>query len=356
MRCGFGRRDGALALVLLGAIFYVFFLRSPSVPPSMPPSVLEPGPEDGSGAAASRLGQWARGAACADCLCGEQEIRDRVEQLVDASLARRTAMAGVAEKPGEEEGEAPAIRLNNNNNKNNKKSSDGGGEQSNESDRALLLERLHKSARYMQRAYRRAIDALNNKDYQIHDLDYMLHHAFAHQVGAADVLEDPKALRSPIAIVSACDVKYEDRELNLIGSVHVWSPESPVIVYDLGMSPQGRERLEGLCNVQVRPFPFGKYPGHMSDLFTYAWKPPIIAEVVEEFGWALWLDSSIEIRAPLTEIEEHILFDGYFGITSHPDPTFRTLDPLFKGMGTTRCEPSVLWRVSRSDRTVQAGD
>lgn len=36
------------------------------------------------------------------------------------------------------------------------------------------------------------------------------------------------------------------------------------------------------------------------------------------------------------QIEDHVLFDGHFAITSHPDPLYRTLDGMFQAMRTNR--------------------
>lgn len=109
-------------------------------------------------------------------------------------------------------------------------------------------------------------------------------------------------LGTPIVVVSACDAAYASRELNMIASVQYWSPQSKIIIYDLGMNEKQREAIAGACNVQLRTFPFDRYPLHVRVLKKYAWKPIIIREVVQEFGWCLWLDSSMELRTPLTEV------------------------------------------------------
>ena len=57
-----------------------------------------------------------------------------------------------------------------------------------------------------------------------------------------------------------------------------------------------------LCwrNVEVRPFPFSAYPPHVSDVTNYAFKALVILEGMKTNRAVLWIDSGLELRAPMT--------------------------------------------------------
>ncbi|RCN28181.1 hypothetical protein ANCCAN_26079 [Ancylostoma caninum] len=54
-------------------------------------------------------------------------------------------------------------------------------------------------------------------------------------------------------------------------------PRQKIIVYDLGLSSSSAENLKGKCLVEVRKFPFDKYPTYVDRLLEYRWKPLLIA-------------------------------------------------------------------------------
>src|SRR5690606_9096120 len=43
---------------------------------------------------------------------------------------------------------------------------------------------------------------------------------------------------SPLVIVTAASGAYFDRLSNLIGSLHFWEPDKPIVVYDIGLSKE----------------------------------------------------------------------------------------------------------------------
>ena len=56
-----------------------------------------------------------------------------------------------------------------------------------------------------------------------------------------------------------------------------------------------------LCwrNVEVRRFPFDSYPPHVQDVTNYAFKALAIAEALKTHRVVLWMDSGLELRAPV---------------------------------------------------------
>lgn len=57
-----------------------------------------------------------------------------------------------------------------------------------------------------------------------------------------------------------------------------------------------------LCwrNVEVRSFPFSDYPDHVRDVTNYAFKALVLVEAMKKNSAVLWIDSGLELRAPIT--------------------------------------------------------
>ena len=69
-----------------------------------------------------------------------------------------------------------------------------------------------------------------------------------------------------------------------------------VIVYDIGMDSTQLHLMRKYCKCEVRKFPFNEFPEHMRIVGAYAWKPIVVWEVLQEFDFVMWLDTSIRVR------------------------------------------------------------
>ena len=126
-------------------------------------------------------------------------------------------------------------------------------------------------------------------------------------------------LRPPrLVVVSGCDARFYRAEYQLLRSLrrHPRAVER-VIVYDLGLEPAQRSRLEGLGAgtppVEVRSFRFDDYPPLARRLGAYAWKPSIVSAVVNEVrGSVLWLDSATIVLRELWPIAAHVASHGVY--------------------------------------------
>ena len=56
--------------------------------------------------------------------------------------------------------------------------------------------------------------------------------------------------------------------------------KQPIIYYDVGLTDLEVAELRNGCNIQVVKFPFEKYPEHVKNLHTYAFKSIIMAVVL----------------------------------------------------------------------------
>ncbi|KAK3582665.1 hypothetical protein CHS0354_031077 [Potamilus streckersoni] len=101
-----------------------------------------------------------------------------------------------------------------------------------------------------------------------------------------------------------------------------------LIYYDLGLDISQRKELEEYCDCDIRNFPFHKFPSHVKNLQGYAWKPLIIQTILNEYGYVLWLDTSI--RFIKTSLFQDLMrnvdrygvasFDFNYTIGDHIDP------------------------------------
>jgi hypothetical protein len=102
---------------------------------------------------------------------------------------------------------------------------------------------------------------------------------------------------APITILTAADEAYWRclwqffRSARRMG-IH---RHARIVAYDLGMKAQTLARMQRrFPQVEFRRFDFSRYPPHVAlATRTYAWKPMVVAEAMEEFGGKLlWLDSA----------------------------------------------------------------
>ncbi len=106
-------------------------------------------------------------------------------------------------------------------------------------------------------------------------------------------------LSCKVVVVTALSGLQYEESLTFLGSTQFYLPNTPIIVHDLGLSPINRESMASFCNVHVRDFKFDKYPPHVKNLTTNAWKPIIIAEMSKIYEVVLWCDSKCRVKKPL---------------------------------------------------------
>ncbi|EYB92487.1 hypothetical protein Y032_0193g1394 [Ancylostoma ceylanicum] len=95
------------------------------------------------------------------------------------------------------------------------------------------------------------------------------------------------------AFVTAMSENHFDEGLTLIVYLRKVWPRQKIIVYDLGLSEQSVKDLKNKCLVELREFPFDKYPSNVRVLTQYRWKPILIAMVLDEYGAIWYMDTSV---------------------------------------------------------------
>jgi hypothetical protein len=100
---------------------------------------------------------------------------------------------------------------------------------------------------------------------------------------------------------------------NLLASVRQHAPEAFLMVYDLGLTGEEQEIIQGHSDA-FRTFDYSRYPKHVDiqiDSGQYAWKPILVNEVLEERGGlVLWLDAGNLVLRDLVPIWEMIRRHG----------------------------------------------
>jgi hypothetical protein len=121
---------------------------------------------------------------------------------------------------------------------------------------------------------------------------------------------------SPITIVTGADRTHHLSLLQLLESLERHERRARVVAYDLGLEPDDRARLERRFHrVEVRTFDYSRYPAYFDircNAGAYAWKPVIVAEVLEECrGRLVWLDAGCVVTEPLFALRRRLARHGF---------------------------------------------
>ena len=108
-----------------------------------------------------------------------------------------------------------------------------------------------------------------------------------------------------LVVVTAFSSNHFEEAQDMIHSAQRNVPNTTILVYDLGLNEDQRRTLSDHCHVEVRTFPFEKYPPHFRALaLNEAWKPIIINELTKEYDVILYGDASLRI---LKQVKDNLL-------------------------------------------------
>ena len=108
--------------------------------------------------------------------------------------------------------------------------------------------------------------------------------------------------QSDMTIVSAANDRYRARDLAVLVQMREKATKEGlnvrIVSYNLGgesKCPDGSlPSIWAKYGIELGEFNFEKYPSHVANLHCYAWKPPIIDEVLQESSEntvVMWVDS-----------------------------------------------------------------
>lgn len=102
----------------------------------------------------------------------------------------------------------------------------------------------------------------------------------------------------------------------LLVSLAKHEPTTPILFYDLGLTPEQARWVKTVRMVEYRVFPFRSYPGHFAlDQVSYAWKPEIIQKARKEYRYVLYMDAGDQLNGPIRRSLTSFL-DTYSGFYS----------------------------------------
>src|SRR4051812_25613284 len=85
-----------------------------------------------------------------------------------------------------------------------------------------------------------------------------------------------------------------------------------VVAFDLGLTTRDRDAIARRFPwCRVEPFDFAAHPDHLRELWTFAWKPSVIWQVMERGdGPVLWFDSATIFRGSIDPMVAAVARDG----------------------------------------------
>lgn len=126
----------------------------------------------------------------------------------------------------------------------------------------------------------------------------------------------------PLYFCTGANSAYFNRLMNLIGSIHKTNYASleQIAVFDLGLSSKEIDTLRSIDKVMV--YQLQKTHPEQLKYFTlptgqrwfgwYTWKPVIIKQALDMFGYVVWLDAGTTVLKPLDHLFQYIANSGYF--------------------------------------------
>ena len=144
------------------------------------------------------------------------------------------------------------------------------------------------------------------------------------------------ALPDKTVIVTACSSNHFVPLTRLLLSIRRHEPTLPIILYDLGMTPEQAEWVKGVNGVVYRVFPFRNWPPHVAlERESYSWKPIIISQVMKkDEANVVWMDAGNQLRAPIYDAIHKYWADyrGFYSSTSSGDLKLWTFPATLKAL------------------------
>ena len=107
-------------------------------------------------------------------------------------------------------------------------------------------------------------------------------------------------------LVTGADRSHGASLRQMLRSVARHEPDLRIVVYDLGLTARQRLRIGKRQQLEWRRFEFEKYPAYFDirvKAGEYAWKPVIIADLLEEAGEpVLWFDGQTQCSRRLLRV------------------------------------------------------
>lgn len=122
-------------------------------------------------------------------------------------------------------------------------------------------------------------------------------------------------------IISGANSSHGYSLVQLIESINHVEPNTKLIVYDLGLTPEQRTLAkQKIKNGIFKVFDFSSYPAFYDinvEAGQYAWKPAIIWAEMQEHGQPVcWMDAGNVVKRPLKRIRRELNRIGFYSESS----------------------------------------
>lgn len=126
-----------------------------------------------------------------------------------------------------------------------------------------------------------------------------------------------KPAKIDVTFVTAADYTHQKSLENLLESLFRFEQSSRIVVYNLGIEDSFLTSLKKKFNtIEFRDFPWANFPDFFNikvNAGNYAWKPAIIARVMDEVDGALiWMDAGNIVTGRLNFLRKILCHLGFF--------------------------------------------
>ncbi|XP_045159771.1 uncharacterized protein LOC123525085 isoform X2 [Mercenaria mercenaria] len=146
---------------------------------------------------------------------------------------------------------------------------------------------------------------------------------------------EPTQIRTFPVFVTAFDSSHYNESQGLFKCLHenfLYNPKYKkdvlIVVYDIGLTEQQALTVKKYCKCELRTLQFEHFPLHVRILTTYAFKPIIVQEMLMEYGFVWWVDTSI--RFTTNDIDLQIAYTKTHSILYTVSRNFATKGTLTK--------------------------
>jgi len=141
-----------------------------------------------------------------------------------------------------------------------------------------------------------------------------------------------------VPVITASSSLYFDRLENLIGSIHAWSPDVEIEIWNLGLTTKQVSQVQCWRKTSLLEFPFDEYPPHVRKLQNFAWKTILLDIATKKHGAIIYQDSGQELWRDIGPVLRVLEDTGSFFVHQPISLLLETHSSMFKEVGISRSD------------------
>lgn len=151
---------------------------------------------------------------------------------------------------------------------------------------------------------------------------------------------DDTLMNEEMVVVTAATDSYFYGLENLVASVEYWSPQTKVVVYNLGgMDDTMKQKIVSWKNVIAYEWENGvpsHYPSHINISHTYSWKPIIMNETLHKYKFIFWLDAGSSVTGSLQPAIDITRKTGTFLVKGQDANMIKSHEGMYEWFNTSK--------------------